>query len=176
MFGSNKQKQQAKQQSKQRNSDIDSLVGSQTRICGDIHFNGGLHIDGVVQGKVIAEGDHSMLTTSERCRIEGDVTVHHIVLNGEVVGDVHALEHIELAANARVTGNVYYRVIEMMMGAEVNGSLIHVVDTKMVENKEEKHKKIEPEQKTTQPNPQKLEAEQKPAQPNPLPPVASASK
>jgi len=124
MFGGNKQKQS------KRNSDIDSLVGSQTRVRGDIYFNGGLHIDGVVEGNVIAEAEHSMLTTSERCRIEGDVRVHHIVLNGEVIGDVHALEHVELAANARVTGNVYYRVIEMMMGAEVNGSLIHVVDSK----------------------------------------------
>lgn len=152
MFGSNKQKQ-----SKQRNSDIDSLVGSQTRICGDIHFDGGLHIDGVVQGNVIAEAENSMLTTSERCRIEGDVRVHHIVLNGEVVGDVHALEHVELAANARVTGNVYYRVIEMMMGAEVNGSLIHVV-----ESKEEKLKKSE--------------AQEKPSSTSELPPAASAGK
>lgn len=130
MFGGNKQAK--------RNSDIDSLVGSQTKICGDVHFKGGLHIDGEVEGNVIAEAEKSVLTTSERCCIRGDVRVHHIVLNGEVVGDVHALEHVELAANARVTGNVYYKVIEMMMGAEVNGSLIHVVDTKQekVTNKE----------------------------------------
>jgi len=155
MFGSNKQNKQ--KQSKQRNSDIDSLVGSQTRICGDVHFNGGLHIDGVVQGNVLAEAENSILTTSERCRIEGDVRVHHIVLNGEVIGDVHALEHVELAANARVTGNVYYRVIEMMMGAEVNGSLIHVVD-----NKEEKPKKVDA--------PKIVEEDSK------LPPAASAGK
>jgi cytoskeletal protein CcmA (bactofilin family) len=152
MFGGNKQKQQAK-----RNSDIDSLIGSQTRVRGDIHFSGGLHIDGVVQGNVIAETEHSTVTTSERCRIEGDVRVHHIVLNGEVIGDVHALEHVELAANARVTGNVYYRVIEMMMGAEVNGSLIHVVDTK-----EEK----------AQPN----EASTTSSEPEELPSVAGANK
>jgi cytoskeletal protein CcmA (bactofilin family) len=54
--------------------------------------------------------------------------VHNIVLNGEVLGDVHAFEHIELAAAARVTGNVYYNLIEMAMGAEVNGSLVHRVE------------------------------------------------
>jgi cytoskeletal protein CcmA (bactofilin family) len=123
MFGnSNKQAK--------HNSGIDSLVGNQTKVRGDIYFCGGLHIDGEVRGKVIAEGEHSMLTTSEQCRIDGDVHVHNLILNGEVVGDVHAHEHVELAANARVTGNVYYKVIEMMMGAEVNGSLIHVVDGK----------------------------------------------
>ena len=116
MFGSQKGK---------RSAEIDSLVGSNTRICGDVYFSGGLHVDGTIQGNVIAESENSMLTTSERGRIEGNVKVHNIVLNGEVVGDVHALKHIELAANGRVTGNVYYHVIEMAMGAEVNGNLIH---------------------------------------------------
>jgi cytoskeletal protein CcmA (bactofilin family) len=101
------------------------LVGGNTKICGDVHFTGGLHVDGVIEGNVIAESDSSVLTTSEKGQINGNVTVHNIVLNGEVVGDVHALHHIELAPNARVTGNVYYNVIEMAMGAEVNGNLIH---------------------------------------------------
>ena len=92
---------------------------------GDVHFSGGLHIDGTVKGNVIAEGDESLVTTSEKARIEGNVHVHNIVLSGEVIGDVYALKHIELAPNARVTGNVYYNLIEMAGGAEVNGSLIH---------------------------------------------------
>lgn len=108
-----------------RNAEIDSLVGGNTKICGDVHFTGGLHVDGVIDGNVIAESENSVLTTSEKGRINGNVTVHSIVLNGAVVGDVHALHHIELAPNARVTGNVYYNVIEMAMGAEVNGNLIH---------------------------------------------------
>ncbi|MCG6969039.1 MAG: polymer-forming cytoskeletal protein [Gammaproteobacteria bacterium] len=117
MFGSgNKSK---------RNAEIDSLVGGNTKICGDVHFTGGLHVDGVIEGNVIAESDNSVLTTSEKGQINGNVTVHNIVLNGAVVGDVHALHHVELAPNARVTGNVYYQVIEMAMGAEVNGNLIH---------------------------------------------------
>ena len=108
-----------------RNAEIDSLVGGNTKICGDVHFTGGLHVDGVIEGNVIAESENSVLTTSEKGHINGNVTVHSIVLNGAVVGDVHALHHIELAPNARVTGNVYYHVIEMAMGAEVNGNLIH---------------------------------------------------
>jgi len=108
-----------------RTTELDSLVGENTRFVGDVHFSGGLHVDGTVKGNVIAEGDNSHLTTSEKGRIEGNVHVHHIVLSGEVVGDVYALTHIELAPNARVTGNVYYNLIEMAGGAEVNGSLIH---------------------------------------------------
>lgn len=111
-----------------RSAEIDSLVGGNTKIAGDVFFTGGLHVDGLIEGNVIAESENSVLTTSEKGRINGNVTVHNIVLNGEVVGDVHALRHIELAPNARVTGNVYYNVIEMAMGAEVNGNLIHTTN------------------------------------------------
>lgn len=111
-----------------RNAEIDSLVGGNTKISGDVFFTGGLHVDGLIEGNVVAESENSVLTTSEKGRINGNVTVHNIVLNGEVVGDVHALRHIELAPNARVTGNVYYNVIEMAMGAEVNGNLIHTTN------------------------------------------------
>lgn len=120
MFGSSKGK---------KNANIDSLIGGKTKLHGDVYFTGGLHVDGTIEGNVIANDEHSMLTTSEQARIEGNVKVHHIILNGEVIGDVYALQHIELAAHARVTGNVYYNIIEMTMGAEVNGNLIHTTDS-----------------------------------------------
>ncbi len=105
---------------------IDSLIGQQTLLSGNLHFTGGLHIDGTVKGNVVAEeGSASVLTISEHGTIEGEVRVPNVIVNGTVNGDVYALEHIELAANARITGNVYYRLIEMAMGAEVNGSLVH---------------------------------------------------
>ena len=117
MFGNRK---------KIKSTKIDSLVGRNTELQGDIRFSGGLHVDGVIKGNVISEpGSVSVLTLSENGTIEGEVKVPNVVLNGIVLGDVHASEHVELQPNARVTGNVYYSLIEMAMGAEVNGSLVH---------------------------------------------------
>jgi len=105
---------------------IDSLVGHQTEMHGDLKFTGGLHVDGIIRGNVFADDEsQSLLTLSENGTIEGEVKVPNIILNGVVIGDVHARNHIELAPNARVTGNVYYTLIEMAMGAEVNGNLVH---------------------------------------------------
>jgi cytoskeletal protein CcmA (bactofilin family) len=105
---------------------IDSLIGKETEIKGDIHFSGGLHIDGRVKGNVIANEDSdAILTLSEQGAIEGNVRTCNAILNGQVIGDVYVTEHIELALNARINGNVYYNLIEMTMGAEVNGSLVH---------------------------------------------------
>jgi len=107
-------------------SRIDTVIGQQTRLEGDIHFTGGLHVDGTVKGNIIAEpGSDNVLTVSEKGRIEGDVQVPNLELNGAVEGDVHASERVELASHAKVTGNVYYNLIEMAMGAEVNGNLVH---------------------------------------------------
>lgn len=115
------------QRKKVRTARIDSLIGRNTEVHGNVHFVGGLHVDGRVRGNVEAEADtESVLTLSEHGTIEGEVNVPNIVLNGVVLGDVHSGEHIELASNARVTGNVYYSLIEMAMGAEVNGNLVRV--------------------------------------------------
>jgi cytoskeletal protein CcmA (bactofilin family) len=131
MWGNTKEPKQTAQ--------IDSLIGQNTEIHGDVIFSGGLHVDGKVKGNVVAAESEqdSVLTLSERGTIEGEVKVPNVVINGTVIGDVHALTHVELAAHARVHGNVYYSLIEMAMGAEVNGNLVHRPDQSVVSIKRE---------------------------------------
>lgn len=108
---------------------IDTLIGRATRIEGDVTFSGGFHLDGQVAGNVRADSSTtSVLSVSEHGAIEGSVDVPHVVLNGTVTGDIHARERVELGAKARVNGNVHYAVIEMAMGASINGKLVHEVD------------------------------------------------
>ena len=118
-----------KRTKKRKPTKVDSLIGHQSQIVGDLTFNGGLHIDGTIKGNVDTDGDEqATLTLSDRGTIEGEVRVPYVILNGLVNGDVHAYEHVELASSARVEGNVYYRLIEMAMGAEVNGKLVRIAD------------------------------------------------
>lgn len=111
---------------KKKATRIDTLVGQATEITGDVKFTGGLHVDGTIKGNVYADNDgHSMLSLSEQGTIEGEVKVPFVVINGVVIGDVNGSEHVELQSRARVAGNVYYNLIEMAIGAEVNGKLVH---------------------------------------------------
>ena len=111
---------------KQKTSRIDTLIGQHTEVTGDVKFAGGLHVDGTIKGNVHADSDgRSLLSLSEHGTVEGEVNVPYVVINGVVIGDVHGSEHVELQAKARVTGNVYYNLIEMAIGAEVNGKLVH---------------------------------------------------
>ena len=111
---------------KRKNPQIDTLVGRNTRVSGDIEFRGGFHVDGYIKGNIVAEHDtESVLSISENGTVEGSVSVPHVVLNGTVKGDVSARERVQLGTTARVIGNVYYNLIEMAIGAEINGKLIH---------------------------------------------------
>jgi cytoskeletal protein CcmA (bactofilin family) len=104
---------------------VDTLIGQQTEVHGEVRFTGGLHVDGAVKGDVCAEPDaDSLLTVSELGSVEGDVRVANVILNGTVVGDVHAAGRVELASRARVDGDVYYGTIEIALGAAVNGQLV----------------------------------------------------
>lgn len=112
--------------SKPKPQRIDTLIGAGTRIIGDVQFSGGLHIDGHIKGNVDAPPDSgATLSVSDSGVVEGSVAVPNVVLNGTVKGDILAHDRVELGATARVTGNLYYALIEMEMGAEINGKLIH---------------------------------------------------
>jgi len=121
-------------------SRIDTLVGAETRIDGDIYFAGGLRVDGVVRGNVNEEASTpSTLVLSEQGSIEGAVVVSQVVLNGRVVGPVHAKEYVELQPKARVVGDVYYKSLEMHTGAVIEGNLIYQgedQETRLLTNKE----------------------------------------
>ena len=107
-----------------------TLIGPRTEVHGDVRFSARLHVEGTVKGNVIAdENTQSVLTLTSEGMIEGDVRVPNVMLDGVVVGDVHASDYIECMANARITGNIYYGLIEMAMGAELNGNLIHRGET-----------------------------------------------
>jgi cytoskeletal protein CcmA (bactofilin family) len=116
MFGRNK---------KVNSTRIETLVGKNTCVTGDLSFTGGLHVEGEIDGNVHAGDDSSVLILSEDGIIKGDIHVPNMVLNGTVEGDVYASDHVELAPRARINGNVYYHLIEMSMGSTLNGSLIH---------------------------------------------------
>ncbi|GAB3753125.1 bactofilin family protein [Lysobacter olei] len=105
---------------------VDTLVGPQMTIRGDLQFSGGLYVEGRIVGTVVAEaGKPAVLTLAENGSIEGEIRAPVVVINGRLDGDVHAEERVELASKARVLGNVHYKVVEMAAGAMLTGRLIH---------------------------------------------------
>ena len=118
--------------SKKKGLSIDTLIGADAVIDGDVTFAGGLRLDGRVRGNMVAaEGKSSMLVISEKGVVEGEVRVEHLILNGTVTGPVHAAELLELQPHARVYGEVRYTALEMHQGAIVEGRLVPLVQAEV---------------------------------------------
>jgi len=105
---------------------IDSLIGAGTVVDGDVTFTGGLRIDGHVRGNVVAaNGEPGTLVMSEQARVDGQIRVSHVVINGAVNGPVTANDYLELQPKARIVGDVTYKMLEMHVGAVIQGRLDH---------------------------------------------------
>lgn len=105
---------------------IDSLIGANATIGGDLNFSGGLRVDGQVNGNVIATpGKPSTLVLSEHARVNGEVSVTHLIINGTINGSVSVSEYLELQGKARVVGDIHYKTMQIQLGAIVEGRLIH---------------------------------------------------
>ena len=115
-----------KPKSNNHKAKIDTLIGANTRINGDVEFAGGFHLEGTINGNVkcTAAGDDILSVSEEGC-IEGSVSAPNIVLNGVVKGDIEAGDRVELGPKAKVLGSVHYMTIETAVGAQINGKLIH---------------------------------------------------
>ena len=114
---------------KRKATRITSLIGQGSEITGDIHFSGCIQVDGSLHGNIRSDNDgSSVLLLSELGSIKGEVKAPYLVINGAIQGNVYGYEHVELATNACIAGNVYYALISIANGAEVNGQLVHGVD------------------------------------------------
>ena len=103
-----------------------TIIAAGVVVRGDVHFNGNLHLEGRVEGSISADDDsQALFTLSDKGSVAGEINVPQAVINGLVDGDIHCARRLELAANARVRGDVHYVVLEMAAGALVNGRVIH---------------------------------------------------
>ena len=103
-----------------------TLIAANTEITGDVKFVNQLYINGHVAGNVLAEaGTEATVVVSEEGSVAGEIRVPNVVVNGKVEGNVYASTRVELATKAAVKGNVYYKLIEMQLGAMVDGQLVH---------------------------------------------------
>ncbi len=122
--GRKKQANQVPSNTNNNRIQVNTIIGKSTTIEGNMHFSGVLKVDGMVIGNLSADGEHSILILNGDGRIQGEVKVANIMVNGTVEGNVHASKKVELFENARIIGDVFYNLLEMEVGSTVNGKLI----------------------------------------------------
>jgi len=110
---------------KSKGAGAHTLIDANARVVGDVHFTGGLHIQGHIQGNLLAGPDGGDLVIGEGGLIEGEIHAPRVTISGEVRGDIHVAERLKLENKASVTGNIYYQLIEIVVGARIDGVLRH---------------------------------------------------
>ncbi|WP_082070891.1 bactofilin family protein [Gynuella sunshinyii] len=108
-----------------------TIISNNSEVVGDLKVKGELHLDGKITGNILAEDDSAaVVKISDKGIIEGEIKAPKVIVNGTVKGDIYSSEHIELAQKANVEGDVHYKMMEMVLGARVNGKLLHRDDAK----------------------------------------------
>jgi cytoskeletal protein CcmA (bactofilin family) len=103
-----------------------TLISRATKVIGDLHFTGELQLEGKVTGNIIAEDEKdAKVVIADTGVVEGEIRAPVVIVNGKVLGNIYSSKHLELAAKGNVTGTVHYHSIEMVKGAQVNGSMIN---------------------------------------------------
>ena len=124
MFNSKDNNPSSKNISSTAPSKLDTLLGQNTSINGDVGFKGVLHLDGKICGSIVGEHNEDVLIITETGYVEGKIKVANLIINGTVKGDITSIGKIEVASKANIEGNVYYQNIEMETGSKINGQLI----------------------------------------------------
>ena len=110
---------------KGKNEQAITLIAPGTKVEGDVHFDNQLFVKGEVRGNVVADKPEAKLIVSPEGLVAGEIKAPTVVVNGRVEGDVHATVRLELATGAQVKGDLFYALIEMQLGAQVQGRLVH---------------------------------------------------
>jgi len=105
-------------------AEVNTLIGASTILQGDINFSCVMRVDGEIQGNIVGDNSNSVLILSDNGKIIGELKVDNLIVNGSIEGNVYIGEKIELYPNAKITGDVHYNLLEMEVGAEVNGRMI----------------------------------------------------
>jgi len=117
--------ERGKKKGRAKTTDHITVIASSSRLRGELRFEGQLEVEGQVEGSIQSEEDgHSLIVVREGGKVQGDIQAPLVIVNGEVHGDIRCSQHLELAANAMVHGDIQYSRLEMAAGARIDGRLV----------------------------------------------------
>lgn len=97
---------------------IETIVGLNTEIEGSIISQGSLRVDGILKGDVSIKGN---LIIGDKGSLEGGVTANNVVVAGQIIGNVTALEKIEINKTGKVVGDIFSKFVVIEEGSEFTG-------------------------------------------------------
>ena len=108
-------------------NNLNTIIGEHTKFNGEIHSEGGVRIDGEVEGKIHCEG---FLLIGEKANIKANIQSDEGIISGKVEGNITIEKKLELKSSAVINGDIIAKVLSMESGTQINGNCsIKQVDT-----------------------------------------------
>ena len=104
--------------SKEKTEEIVSILGEGVEMVGEVSFTHGLRVDGVLKGKIRSE---SLLAIGPKGKVDAEVNIRRISINGEFRGTIHASDRVEVHREGRVYGDLYTPCLIIEAGALFEG-------------------------------------------------------
>ena len=95
-----------------------TVIGPGVHINGEVHGRSDMELKGTIEGNVKLEG---LLVVGDKARLEGDVSAKAVVVQGEVFGNIDALENVQLCSNCKMKGNLRSNSLSIQEGALFEG-------------------------------------------------------
>lgn len=106
---------------------FDTLIGRHAQIQGSLKLQESVRIDGKVLGNIEAPNDDSIsVVIGPTAEVKGDVLASRIIVAGQVSGNIHGFERVEIMASALVQGDIRYTSLAVEHGARLLGLMIQV--------------------------------------------------
>lgn len=100
-----------------RQPKLDTIIGSDSIMKGNITSKGTVKVDGHVEGDVAAD----CLIIGDKGNITGDVNGREIVVGGRVIGNIHSADGVDIHNKGIVCGDIFAARLTIAEGGSFNG-------------------------------------------------------
>lgn len=107
-----------KQVDERISNDIETIIGANTVVKGEITGSGNLRVDGTVEGGITSEG---CVVIGEAGVVNGDIKAANLNISGQVKGNAEVAENLFIAATGQLLGDVKTAGLNIAQGGVFKG-------------------------------------------------------
>ena len=98
--------------------EILSVLGEGLEMTGEVSLTSGMRVNGVINGKIRSD---AVLEIGPDGKVDAEITVRRILINGEFRGIIHASDRVEIHKDGKAYGDIYTPCLIIEAGAVFEG-------------------------------------------------------
>jgi len=105
---------------KKRSGVVQSILGPETDFRGVFRSENAVQIEGYFEGEIYVKSD---VYVAEKSTVKATIRAHRVIVSGEVIGDIEALQTVTVTQTGRVHGNIAGNELHVEPGGLYKGNV-----------------------------------------------------